>query len=482
MSKTKAATKENTIQTISRLLEISKLDTLYRDLYFQHAQELMEPVLSALTYARMKESLASLGWVEKQLGAAVGRGDWAKTRELTERIRGIKAAAVDREWVRLAEALYDGAAEIPIDAFSPGLQVFVGGTSQKLRDGKSKAIEMLTTLARTDAAKKDFYARRSADFQALSISAAGEQREETNNEKKGAATPAELQHKAMEALEAGNLAQLDQLAQKLMEQFVAPEVKQKSEDLEPAEAVELGKDLLYSFSEATLSGASRLGLAPVRTQSRRHLAYLLSHRWQPSFLKGEVKLKSKEQVARLTYPSEVGDAAKEAMEFFLLNPFLTSGGTRFQVCLVIEDLLIEDFAEPEPKQQMPRTKLLIALGLESRWGLTRIDIENALFQHGPRILKEELALDPEAFRLVAIPADLYTHLAPERGWGQRQMWTHFDGYLVREDGKLQALAGGDQRFGGSHDVVCFNPTYTSEKILARFAVVQRSRMMTWQRT
>jgi hypothetical protein len=52
---------------------------------------------------------------------------------------------------------------------------------------------------------------------------------------------------------------------------------------------------------------------------------------------------------------------------------------------------------------------------------------------------------------------------------------------VREDGKLHALAGGDQRFGGAHDVVCFNPAYTNEKILARFAVVQRSRMMTWHR-
>ncbi|HSF22788.1 MAG TPA: hypothetical protein VLE20_01075, partial [Blastocatellia bacterium] len=200
-----------------------------------------------------------------------------------------------------------------------------------------------------------------------------------------------------------------------------------------------------------------------------------------SFLRDEVKLKSKEQVAGLNYPSGIGDNVKDAMEFFLLNPFITSGGTRYQVCLVIEDLLIEDFTEPEPKGEMPRTRLLSALGLESRWGLTRIDIENALLQHGPRILEEELSLDPEAFRLVAIPPDIYTHLAPERGWGQKQMWTHFDGYCVREDGKLQALAGGDQRFGGTHDVVFFNRAYTNEKILARFAVVQRNRMKTWHR-
>ena len=81
--------------------------------------------------------------------------------------------------------------------------------------------------------------------------------------------------------------------------------------------------------------------------------------------------------------------------------------------------------------------------------------------------------------LVAIPPDIYTHLAPERGWGQKEMWTHFDGYWIHEGGKLQALAGGDKRFGGTHDVVGFSPSYTSDKILARFAVMQRKRMLSW---
>ena len=158
---------------------------------------------------------------------------------------------------------------------------------------------------------------------------------------------------------------------------------------------------------------------------------------------------------------------------------MNSGGARYQVCLVVEDLLLEDFPEPESKAELARTGLLSALGLESRRGLSRIDIENALLQNGSKILRETLELDPEAFRLVAIPPDIYTHLGPERGWGQKEMWTHFDGYWIREGGKLQVLAGGDKRFGGTHDVVSFSPTYASETILARFAVVQRKRMMTW---
>jgi hypothetical protein len=52
---------------------------------------------------------------------------------------------------------------------------------------------------------------------------------------------------------------------------------------------------------------------------------------------------------------------------------------------------------------------------------------------------------------------------------------------VLEGGKLQALAGGDKRFGGTHDVVSFSPDYSSAKIFVRFAVVQRKRMMDWHK-
>jgi hypothetical protein len=105
-------------------------------------------------------------------------------------------------------------------------------------------------------------------------------------------------------------------------------------------------------------------------------------------------------------------------------------------CFVIEDLLIEDFPEPEPKQQMPRTELLSALGLEPV-GTDADRHRECAAPAWPRILEEELSLDPEAFRLVAIPPDIYAHLAPGRGWGQHQMWTHFDGYRVREDGSCR---------------------------------------------
>src|SRR5262249_24229870 len=234
------------------------------------------------------------------------------------------------------------------------------------------------------------------DLQALGITARAEQKEE--QKKAGAA---DLQQEALRALDAGDLSHLDEGVKKLMA-VPAPGEKKQEVAQGGAEATGLGEDLLYSFSEDTLAAASRLGLAPARTRSRRHLAYLLPHGWQPRFLKEEGRQWSKEQVSRLSFPADTGDHVRDAIEFYLVNPFVTSGGPRYQPCLVVEDLLLEDFQEPERRQEMPVSPLLSELGLESRRNLSRIAIETALVRNGSRIL-EELALDPEAFRPVAIP-------------------------------------------------------------------------------
>ena len=140
MDKHTATRPASVAQTISLLIEVGRLDTLHRDLYFRRAHELMEPMMSPSAYAQMKDGLASIEWLEKQLRAAIERGDWPRSRELTARVRGIQeSAAANGEWAKYAEALYDGAADIPIDPFSPGLHVFAGGSAQRLQEQQARA-------------------------------------------------------------------------------------------------------------------------------------------------------------------------------------------------------------------------------------------------------------------------------------------------------------------------------------------------------
>ena len=52
-----AASQQNTPQIISSLLEVSKLDTLYRDVFFQRARALMGTLLSQSSYTSVKENV-----------------------------------------------------------------------------------------------------------------------------------------------------------------------------------------------------------------------------------------------------------------------------------------------------------------------------------------------------------------------------------------------------------------------------------------
>jgi hypothetical protein len=473
MSKAALASKETILAIVGQLIEISKLDTLFRDLYIHRARALLGTFFSVGSYLQLKETKAEIPWVEKQLRASVERNDWKRCTELTERLRELrKRTDAGSHFAKVAEAVYEGASDVSIDPFSSGLNIFVSATNASLLGSRAEAINILHALERSDPEKSDFYAKRVTDFKRLKISTAATV---THEERVDAS---QLQQVALSALDAGDLSKFDQVLASLTREPQTKQKKQDEIDLKPGEAAELGNDLLYSFTEQTLSAARELGLAPARTQSRRQFAYLIPHGWQPSFRQDEIRKWSKEKLSKLTYPSDTTNGAREAIEFFLLNPFITSAGTRYRVCLVVEDFLLEDFPEPDSKEEIP-SRLLSMLKLPSRWGLTRNEIENALLEHGLKIL-DELQLDTEQFRLVVIPADLYTHLGPQRGWGQKEMWTHFDGYRVLEGGKLQSLAGGDKRFGGTHDVVSFSNDYASGKILTRFAVVQRKRLMDWQ--
>jgi hypothetical protein len=167
---------------------------------------------------------------------------------------------------------------------------------------------------------------------------------------------------------------------------------------------------------------------------------------------------------------------------FTIHPLVNSGGARYLPSLVAEDVLVEDFPDPAEGQTPAASELVKSLRLPGRRGLPRIAIEQALLMHGARILEKELGLDPRVFRLVCIPPDVYVRLGEAEGWGRQAFWTHFDGYLIRTVAgqvRLQALAGGDVRYGGLYDLMAAGRDYDSERFLARFAVVQRARMIAW---
>ena len=164
---------------------------------------------------------------------------------------------------------------------------------------------------------------------------------------------------------------------------------------------------------------------------------------------------------------------KETLDLLMLHPFINSAGVRYLPRFVPELVLVEDF--PEEEKYASASELFSALGLPRRTALSRMEIDQALLRRGAQIVKSELGLDPQEFRLACIPFDLYSRLAETRGWGRQKSWTHFDGFQIWKGGRLRALVGGDVRFGGRYDLCSISRADERDGVVARFAVIRRER-------
>jgi hypothetical protein len=351
------------------------------------------------------------------------------------------------------------------------MQALAGTTMRALPELRQKGLRLLEGLKSTDAPWREFYEGRLAALKALALST------ESTEEAARQPSAANLQQEAIEALDSGNFDKLQQLAGNLAEGTPAATAVGPRPGETPGAAAEGPPDLEFSFPEEVVQRAGALGLVPERVESRhQEIAHLLRFAWHPTFTHYETDQSGAMRVSNLPLAADTPAGLKERIELSALHPFVTSAGIRSIPKLAGEDLLVEDFDDPADGETAPSGALLEALGLPRRSGLSRLQLEKALTRKGSAIVRDELGLDPVRFRLVCIPPDVHLRLGLKRGWGGQKLWTHFDGYMVKSDRKLLALAGGDARFGGIYDMVGIGRNYDSDRIIARFAVVQRRRM------
>lgn len=449
------------------LVEASLVDTVYRDLYLQRARYFLDPALSEAEFASLQLLENEATNLPNRIFVAMKEARWMEVKELSSRMSSLKRTLTEKENLRkLGEKIYKPG-ETPLDPFSPGLQGLARNVDpQALLHKLSTQLERLLTA---DPDWKGFYAARKTAMATIKTysSKASEDAELTDSR---------IEHKAFEALNSGDFANLEKMA--------ALMGREESSGVERTTGSNwrfTGKaqELTIQFSQEILARARDKGLAPIRMEagsqflnlSSNDLASLYHHLWQPDFT-DEISRKKEIQL-----PADAPANFRELVELFTLHPFVNSGGARFVPVLAEEDVLVEDFDEPDPGTEAPASALLSALGFEDRRGLSRISIEKALFDRGNTIVRD-IGLDPRVFRLICIPPDVYGRVGHQRSWGQKPLWTHFDGYMVMKNGKLGALAGGDVRFGGLFDLVGISRDYDSDKIIARFAVVQRRRLET----
>lgn len=458
---------------MAALIEAGNIDTVYRDAYLDRARAILTPLLSLEDFHRLEQERAALAELPLTIARALDNANWSLVKQLTDRAQTLTRAINDTGGLlQTARSIYD-VQDVRLDPFSPGLEPFTRIAKRELPTLRKRALELLETLQRADVAWNDFYGARRRAFQERPQTAAELDTDATSS-------PADAVESARQALKTGDLTRLVALADAQIAVGTPSEsaVSQAAhggagriEDKPPRELQPVG------YSSETLARARHLGLTSRHLEPRMELASLRRYAWTPASDEH-----GHSAAAQMPLPSGSPEGLREGVAMFTIHPLVNSGGARYLPSLVAEDVLVEDFPDPADGQTPAASELVKSLRLPGCRGLPRIAIEQALLTHGARILEKELGLDPRVFRLVCIPPDVYVRVGEAEGWGRQPFWTHFDGYLIRTvmgQVRLQALAGGDVRYGGLYELLGAGRDYDSDRLLARFAVVQRARMVAW---
>ena len=479
MDKQSEGTPSAEVSLVSRLLEAGSIDTLYRDLYLERAHALTSVLLPHSEYLRLKYSKVDIDDLLRQVAPALERQEWVKVKELTGRIRLLREAVEEKHaFSDLAAKIYEPS-DVPFNPFDPGLQAVLAFSKQDPEQLRDSVVVSLTTLEKEDPVWRDFYARRRAHFQGLTLAPLKVDKLDNANEN---IDPARIQKLVRWALESRDISSLERLAEEMLRPKPAVQVKPLT-TVEPTtiRRVVNDEEPSFVFSEKTLNAARRFQLAPARVESSHEFGDYLRCccAWRAK-IPDRPLTEAGKCIEGCTCghpcPPSISEPLKETLDLLMLHPFINSAGARYLPRFVPELLLVEDF--PEEEKYASVSELLTALGLSRRTALSRMEIDQALLQHGARFVKNELGLDPQEFRLTCIPFDLYSRLAETRGWGRQKSWTHFDGFQIWKGPKLRALVGGDIQFGGRYDLCSISPADQNNRVIARFAVVRRDRFNT----
>ena len=457
-------TKRSPLEAAAQLVGLSRLDWGCADLYLRAAEEALRSVFPPEKYEVLVRERESLPQLAAEARRAVQRGDWREAERLAESgLRTRRSLEGEARLLATAEAVY-GPRSISPGATALALTGALAHPAESLRARIRELAGTLRSLERGDPRRRAFYAARAEHFEHLDLR--GEEGATS------AVDPSELRQAALEAADAGNFEEIARVAR-------GAELARRDflgRTLAPRPAPDRVKRLADPFPTTAVERAAELGLEPVALAPQPQLdAYLACGCAERPGLPEAPLSAARRDPEGCTCghpcPPGVSPALKKSLDALMLHPFVTSGGTRYLPWFGAEALLLEAFPEDEPDAS---SGVLEALSLPRRRGLPRDAIEEALLRRGPEVC-EQAGLDPEEYRLVCVPFDVYLRAAPERGWGQRELWTHFDGYQVTRELQLHALVGGDVRFGGPGDLCGVARHYDSERILSRFAVVRRAR-------
>jgi len=453
------------VQQARTLVDLAGVDPAYRDVYLQHARQLVRPIVPPAVYEAARHEEAQMERAKQALVQAVSQHRWYQVASLAAAIRGTeqrRAAAAPE--LALAREVYDPL-DLPLGPLSLAAARLTPGGGAQFREARARALRLLDAAATDDEEwARRLVARRTA-LQRLP--------EPAETAARGIPDEHALETAARQALQQGRWEALERLAGSL-HAVEAPETG--GCDCEPG-SPELSRRSDVLSGQVVEAGAA-LGLVRVHVDAAPMLHAYTSCRCASTPRLGSedaARSGTPHQCACRDRCPDLEGALRENLDLLKHRLFVSSCGERYLPRFEAEDLLVESFREEDADVREPGP-LLARLALGARMGLSRLEIESALNTRGPDAVAS-LGLDPWEYRLTCIPFDVYQRAAASFGWGRRPWWTHLDGYQVWRGWRLRALAGGHASYGGSDDLTGLGVGDARDNTVARLAVVRRARLL-----
>jgi hypothetical protein len=456
---------EDRLETVATLVAIARADWAYDDLYLAEAGAVLEELLPPDRYQALLHHRADLDRLSAGVADALRRGEWEAADALARRGAQLKQA-IERSarLLELGTAVFGPRAPDP-NATALALSGAVGHSVDALAREVARLADALRRLGSQPLRWSELYRERAEALATLRV-----------DPLEGAAAyvdPAALREDALRAAEEGAFEQVVRLAREAVRQGL--DARGRARPRAPGASADR---LAEPVTTSALRPAVRLGLEPLLVPEQASWNGYLSCRCAespsfPSVPLGPERGAPQQCTCGHACPPDVTPALRASLDALMLHPFVTSGGARYLPWFGSETALLETF--PEERSDANGT-LLRNLGLPQRAGLTRAQIDDALLRRGPALC-DEIGLDPREWRVVCVPFDVYARLADALGFGGHARWTHFDGYQLTGELHLQALVGGDARYGGAADLCSVGRSYDSPQIVARLAVVRRARLV-----
>jgi hypothetical protein len=422
--------------SLRALVNLSTVDLLYADLYLDRAGVLLPGLCPKEQYRALRHDQLRLPSLTADLRHATEHGDWPRVRALAQEAAAARERlAAASQILPLADQVY-GPRLVHCDATTLALNGVVAQPDTNLVRARDCILEQLRTLASQDADWASLYNSRITYFEHCQLA---------NGEKVGPVVDiTQLRQQVLTAITAGDFARITRLTDSISAEPTTRTARLHA----PRPREEQLRALATVFSDATVKRAATLGLTmetlPRAVGLNEYLSCCCADRATfPNAPITETNRPVESCTCGHACPPDVRPSLRENLDFLMGHPYISSAGL---------------------------------LGLPKRRGCARIVIEDALLTNGPRVCTE-LGLDPAEFVVACIPFDAYVRLAPERGWGQQELWTHFDGYQVTRELGLWAVVGGHASYGGGDNLSSVPRDYDSDRLTVRFAILRRQRFL-----